>query len=128
MTKRTAITPAGAPAPVAPYSPGLACGGLLFVSGQLPVSPATGVFVEGGMDARTRQCLRNVQAVAKAAGADLDRVVKVTVFLTNLADFAAMNAAYAEFFAAPFPARSTIQVAALPLGSDIEIEAIIDLS
>ncbi|MGJ3523337.1 Rid family detoxifying hydrolase [Nitratidesulfovibrio sp. D1] len=127
MAQRTAIIPAGAPAPVGPYSPGLACGGLLFVSGQLPVDPATGVFVEGDMGARARQCLRNVQAVAQAAGADLDQVVKVTVFLTDLADFAAMNAAYAEFFAAPFPARSTIQVAALPLGSNIEIEAVIDL-
>lgn len=128
MAQRTAIIPAGTPAPAAPYSPGLASGELLFVSGQLPVDPATGAFVEGGMDARTRQCLRNVQAVAKAAGTNLDRVVKVTVFLTDLADFTAMNAAYGEFFTAPFPARSTIQVAALPLGSNIEIEAIIDLT
>lgn len=116
-----------APAPVAgaPYSQAIAAtpGELIFVSGQVPIDPATGALVEGAITEQTEQVLANVAAVLAAAGADLSQVVKTTVFLTDMTDFAAMNAVYAKAFGAHAPARSTIGVAALPLNARVEIEA-----
>jgi len=116
--------PANAPAAVGPYSQAVRAGNLVFCSGQLPMDPATGQLVEGDMGALTRQALANATAVLKAAGAALNDVVKCTVFMTDLAEFPAMNAAYAEVFGPHKPARSTVQVAALPKGARVEIEVI----
>lgn len=117
-----------APAPVAgaPYNQAVAAtpGEILFVSGQVPVDPVTGALVEGGVREQTAAVLRNLRAVLAAAGAGLEHVTKCTVFLTDLADFPVMNAVYAETFAQDAPARSTVGVAALPLGARVEIEAI----
>ena len=126
MTKKTHHTD-HAPAALGPYSQAVSCGNLLFISGQLPIDPATGVFVEGDIGARTHQIVANLKAIAEAAGASLDNVVKTTIFLTDLGDFQAVNTAYASHFNSAPPARSTVQVAALPLGSNIEIEAILSL-
>ncbi len=112
------------PTPAGPYVPAACAGGLVFCSGQLPVDPGTGALVGGGIGAATRQVLANVEAVLGGVGATLGDVVKTTVFLTDLSDFEAMNAAYAEVFGAHKPARSTVQVAALPKGAAIEIEAV----
>lgn len=116
-----------APAALGPYSQAVSVNGLLFVSGQLPIDPATGKMSKGDIGARTSQILSNIRAIAEAAGTTLDKAVKTTIFLTDLADFQAMNSVYATFFTAEPPARSTVQVAALPLGSTIEIEAVIEL-
>ncbi len=117
-----------APAPVAgaPYSQAIVAGPgeMVFASGQVPVDSATGALVDGGITEQTGQVLTNVAAVLEAAGAEMSNVVKCTVFLTDMADFAAMNAVYAERFGNHAPARSTIGVAALPLGARVEIEAI----
>jgi len=126
MTKKIHQTDM-APAALGPYSQAVSMGSLLFISGQLPIDPATGKMVEGDISARTHQVLANMQAIAEAAGASLEQVVKTTIFLTDLGDFQAMNSAYATHFPAAPPARSTVQVAALPLGSNIEIEAILCL-
>lgn len=120
-------SPANAPAAVGPYSQAVRVGNLVFCSGQLPVDPATGNVVEGDMAALTRQALANVAAVLQAAGATLRNVVKCTVFLTDLSEFPAMNAAYAEAFGQHKPARSTVQVAALPKGVRVEIEAVAEV-
>lgn len=120
---RTPISAPGATA-VGPYSHAIDSDGLVFVSGQTPIDAATGRLAEGGVDVQTRQCLANLRAVLRAGGLDLDDVVKCNVFLTDMADFAAMNAVYAETFSQPYPARTTIGVAALPLGASIEIELI----
>lgn len=127
MSTKQAISTAEAPAAIGPYSQAVVAGTLLFASGQLPIDPATGTLVDGGIEARARQSFRNLEAIARAAGCTLADAVKTTVFLTDLADFAAVNAVYAEFFGQPHPARSAIQVAALPLGSTIEVEAIFAL-
>jgi 2-iminobutanoate/2-iminopropanoate deaminase len=116
-----------APAALGPYSQAVSSGNLLFISGQLPIDPTTGTFVSGDIGARTHRVLENIRAIAEAAGGDLANIVKTTIFLTDLNDFKAVNAAYAEHFANEPPARSTVQVAALPLGSNIEIEAILSL-
>ncbi|WP_136795491.1 MULTISPECIES: RidA family protein [Desulfosediminicola] len=116
-----------APAALGPYSQAASAGNLVFISGQLPIDPATGKFVEGDIATRTHMVLKNLQAVAEEAGGSLDNIVKTTIFLTDLDDFQTMNAAYAEYFTDSPPARSTVQVAALPLGSNIEIEAILAL-
>ena len=114
-----------APAAIGPYSQAIDSGaGLVFVSGQLPIDPATGTFPEGGVSAQTRQSLSNARAILQAAGLDLGNVVKTTVFLADMADFAAMNEVYAQFFAAPFPARSAVAVKTLPKGALVEIECI----
>lgn len=124
MTKRIVSTHK-APAAIGPYSQAVASGDLVFISGQLPIDPATGKLVEGDIGERTNQIVNNLKAVAQEAGMDLDKIVKTTIFLTDLNDFQAMNAAYSEHFSTEPPARSTVQVAALPLGSNIEIEAIL---
>lgn len=126
MSKKTYTTDM-APAALGPYSQAVAAGNLLFISGQLPIDPATGKFVEGDITARTHRIVANLRAIAAAAGGSLDNIVKTTIFLTDLNDFQAVNAAYGEHFATAPPARSTVQVAALPLGSNIEIEAILCL-
>jgi len=114
-----------APAAIGPYCQAVDSGaGLVFVSGQLPIDPATGVFPEGGIAQQTRQSLLNAQSILREAGLDLSHVVKTTVFLADMGDFAAMNAVYAEFFQAPFPARSAVAVKTLPKGAMVEIECI----
>ena len=109
---------------VGPYSMGIDTGSLVFLSGQTPLDPATGALVTGDISAQTRRCLDNLAAVLDAAGLTLDDVVKCNVFLTDMADFAAMNAAYADYFTEPFPARTTVAVAGLPLGARVEIELV----
>jgi len=122
---RTAIQTTQAPAAIGPYSQGIAVSNLLFISGQLPIDPATGKMVEGDMAKKTDQILKNAAAIAKEAGTDLKNTLKTTIFLTNLADFQTVNSAYGNHFPEAPPARSTVQVAALPLGSNIEIEFIL---
>lgn len=113
-----------APKAIGPYSQAIEAGGLVFVSGQLPVNPSTGEFAEGGIKEQTRQSLTNAQQVLQAAGTDLSRVVKTTVFLSDMDNFGAMNEVYAEFFSQPFSARSAFAVRTLPKGALVEIECI----
>jgi len=113
-----------APAAIGPYSQAIQVGNLVFTSGQIPIDPATGQFAEGGIKEQTRQSLTNVKAILEEAGLALSSVVKTTVFLADMADFADMNAVYAEFFAEPFPARSAVAVKTLPKGALVEIEVI----
>jgi len=114
-----------APTAIGPYSQAIDSGaGLVFVSGQLPIVPATGAFPEGGVKEQTRQSLTNAKAILEAAGLGLGNVVKTTVFLADMGDFAAMNEVYAQFFEAPFPARSAVAVKTLPKGALVEIECI----
>jgi len=128
MTTKTAIIAEKAPAALGPYSAAIRVGDMLFCSGQTPIDPATGELVPGCAGCQTRQALTNVSAVLEAAGMTLDNVVKTTVFLTDMADFAKMNNVYAEFFSAPFPARSTVAVKALPKDSSVEIEVVATLA
>ena len=114
-----------APAAIGPYSQAIDSGaGLVFVSGQLPIDPATGTFPEGGVKEQTHQSLTNAKAILEAAGLGLNHVVKTTVFLADMGDFAAMNEVYSSFFSAPFPARSAVAVKTLPKGALVEIECI----
>ena len=118
--KKNIIATANAPAAIGPYSQAIDCGSFIVTSGQIPIDPAT-----GGITAQTRQSLTNVKAVVEAAGLTMDHVAKTTVFLQNMADFAAMNAVYAEFFTeGNYPARSAVEVGALPKGALVEIETI----
>jgi 2-iminobutanoate/2-iminopropanoate deaminase len=121
--KEIIISP-NAPAAIGPYSQGVKIGSLLFVSGQLPMDPVTGNLVNGDIAAQTGQSLRNLKAVVEQSGGTLGDVVKTTVFLANIADFAPMNEAYQQYFSSGCPARSAFQVAALPKGALVEIEAI----
>lgn len=123
--KRTVISTSQAPAAIGPYSQAIATESLLFISGQLPIDPSSGKMLDGDIAAKTTQILHNATAIAKEAGTDLSRVVKATIFLTSLGDFQEVNGAYGTFFPDSPPARSTVQVAALPLGSNIEIEFIV---
>lgn len=113
-----------APVAIGPYSQGISTGTLVFVSGQLPINPTTGNFVEGDIKELTRQCIRNISSILEEAGTGLNNVIKTTIFVTDLSNFAAVNEAYAEFFGHSIPARSCVQVAAIPKGAEIEIEAI----
>lgn len=123
--QREEIRTTGAPAPVGPYSQAIRAGGWLFASGQIPLDPATGKIVPGEIEDEARQVLANLRAVLAAGGSGLDRVVKATVYLTDLTLFPRVNAIYAEFFSAkPAPARVTVGVASLPLGARVEIDAI----
>ncbi len=119
-----AISTTNAPAAIGPYSQAIKVGELVFVSGQLPIDPATGAFAEGGIKELTRQSLTNMKAILEEAGTSMSNVVKTTVFLADMNDFAAMNEVYAEFFAAPSPARSAVAVKTLPKGALVEIECI----
>jgi len=113
-----------APQAVGPYSQAIRAGDWLFCAGQIPLDPATGILVAGGIREQTARALENIRAVLASQGLGLDRVVKTTVFMTNLADFAAMNEVYAQHFPSNPPARSTVQVAALPKGAQVEIEVV----
>ncbi len=123
MEKKAVHTDAG-PVQGAPYSPGVRVGEFLFVSGQVPIDPATSRVIEGGFEDQTRQCIRNLASLLKQAGSSLDHVVKTTVFLADLNNFSEMNRVYGSYFSGVKPARSCVQVARLPLDSMIEIEAI----
>ena len=120
----TAIHTTNAPAAIGPYSQAIAAGNTIYVSGQLPIDPATGAFAGSDITAQTRQSLTNLKSILNAAGADMCDVVKTTVFLANIADFAAMNEVYAEFFSAPYPARAAFEVACLPKNALVEIECV----
>ena len=123
MTKNIIATK-NAPGAIGPYSQGIKANGFVFASGQIGLDPATGEFVQGGIVEQSRQALLNVKNVLEAAGSGLDKAVKTTVFLKDINDFAAMNAVYSEFFKTDCPARSAVQVAALPKGALVEIEVI----
>lgn len=126
MTK-SAIHSDAAPAAIGTYSQAIKVGNLVFLSGQIPLDPATMDVVEGDFEARTRRVFDNLRAVAEAAGGDLNKVVKLTVFLTDLANFATVNSVMEEYFEQPFPARAAIGVASLPKGVDVEADAILAL-
>jgi 2-iminobutanoate/2-iminopropanoate deaminase len=118
------VATSGAPRAIGPYSQALRAGGFLFTAGQVGFDPATGELVDGGIAEQTRQVLQNIRAILEAGNSNLAQVVKTTVFLVDMADFAAMNEVYAEVFGAHRPARSTVAVAALPRGARVEIEAV----
>ena len=122
--KKEVVQTSKAPAAIGPYSQAVKAGGFVFCSGQIPLDPATGKLVEGDVEVQTRQVLQNLEAVLTEAGADWSLVVKTTIFLADLADFAKVNAIYGEKFPEAPPARATVQVAALPMGVRVEIEAI----
>ncbi len=113
-----------APKAIGPYSQAIEAGGMVFASGQIPIDPATGNFVEGGIKEQTRMSLTNAQNILREAGTDLAHVVKTTVFLSDMDNFAAMNEVYAEFFSQPYPARSAVAVKTLPKGALVEVECI----
>lgn len=119
-----AISTSKAPAAIGPYSQGIIAGNTVYVSGQLAIDPATGNFAEGGIQAEARQSLTNISNILAEGGLSMSDVVKVTVLLADINDFAAVNEVYKEFFTEPYPARSAFAVAALPKGANIEIEAI----
>ena len=119
-----AISTKKAPAAIGPYSQAIQVGNLVYTSGQIPINPATGTFVEGGIKEQTRQSLSNVRAILEEAGLSMANVVKTTVFLADMADFAEMNAVYAEFFAEPYPSRSAVAVKSLPKGALVELEVV----
>lgn len=124
MTVREIIRTEDAPQAIGPYSQAIRAGGFVFASGQIPLDPKTGELVAGGISEQTEQVLRNLSAVLEAAATSLDRVVKTTVFLADMSEFAAMNEVYGRYFKGDAPARSTIEAAALPRGARVEIEAI----
>ena len=125
--KKNVVATAAAPAAIGPYSQAIVVNGLIYTSGQLPIDPATGAFPEG-IEGQTKQSLTNVKAILEAAGLTMDNVVKTTVFLKNMNDFAAMNAVYATFFTEGcYPARSAVEVARLPKDAAIEIEVVAHL-
>lgn len=124
MTKLEEIKASQAPAAIGPYSQAVQEGGTIYVSGQLPINPATGEFAGADIRAQARQSLENIKAILAAAGTDMAHVVKTTVLLQDMADFAAMNEVYAEYFSEPYPARAAFQVVKLPKDALVEIEAV----
>src|SRR5437762_12216544 len=122
---KTAITSPELAPPAGPFSQAIEVGGFLYFSGQVAQDPATGKVVEGGIVAETERVFRNLSAILKAAGKSSDDVVRVGVFLTSISDFVAMNGVYAKYFTQPFPARTTVAVAALPLGARVEIDLVV---
>jgi 2-iminobutanoate/2-iminopropanoate deaminase len=124
MMKKQIVTTDKAPQAIGPYSAAVKVGNFVYTAGQIGIDPATGEVVPGGVEAETRQALTNLKYILEAAGASLENVVKTTVFLRDINDFAKMNGVYAEFFTANYPARSAVQVAALPKGVAVEIEAV----
>ena len=122
--KQQVISTTKAPAAIGPYSQAIRVGNLVYTSGQIPIDPATGALVEGGIKEQTRQSLLNVQAILAEAGLSLSDVVKTTVFMADMNDFAEMNSVYAEFFEQPYPARSAVAVKSLPKGALVEIEVV----
>jgi 2-iminobutanoate/2-iminopropanoate deaminase len=121
---RQVVSSPGAPAAIGPYSAGVRAGNMLFLSGSIPLDPATGQVVPGDITSQARRVMENIKALLTSAGADFHHVVKTTVFLADMNEFAAMNEVYATYFAAPFPARSTVQVARLPRDVRLEIEVV----
>ena len=124
---RQAVSTEGAPKAIGTYSQAVRAGDLVFLSGQIPLDPQTMAIVDGDFAARARQVFRNLEAVAGAAGGSLGQVVKLTIYLTDLDNFASVNSVMAEFFSEPYPARAALGVAALPKGADVEAEAILAL-
>jgi 2-iminobutanoate/2-iminopropanoate deaminase len=124
---REAVSTPSAPAAIGPYSQAIRAGSLLFVSGQIPIDPATGAMVDGDVAAQTHRVFQDIRAILEAAGASLDHVVRTTVYLADMNDFAAMNAVYATYFSSPAPARATVQAARLPKDARIEIDVIATL-
>ena len=123
-----AISTQKAPAAIGPYSQAIKVGNLVYTSGQIPIDPSTGNFVEGGIKEQTRQSLTNVQAILEEAGLTMGNVVKTTVFMADMNDFAEMNAIYAVFFSEPYPARSAVAVKTLPKGALVEIEVVAEIA
>lgn len=128
MHKKQVITAEKAPKAIGPYSAGVSTGHLVYTAGQLGIDPSTGKLVDGGIQPQTRQALTNLKSVLEAGGSSLEQVIKTTVFLKDISEFSQMNEIYGTFFTKNFPARSAIQVAALPLGASVEIEAVALLS
>jgi reactive intermediate/imine deaminase len=124
---KEAVHTSGAPAAIGTYSQAIKTANLVFLSGQIPLNPATMELTGDDFEARARRVFENLKAVAQAAGGDLDRIVKVTIYLTDLANFATVNTVMAEYFAEPYPARAAVGVASLPKGADVEAEAILVL-
>jgi len=124
---KQAVNTSKAPAAIGPYSQAVKVGNLIYTSGQIPINPSTGTIVEGGIKEQTRQSLQNVRAVLEEAGLTMDHVVKTTVFMADMNDFADMNAVYAEFFSSPYPARSAVAVKTLPKGAMVEIEVVAEV-
>jgi 2-iminobutanoate/2-iminopropanoate deaminase len=122
-----AISTKKAPAAIGPYNQAIQVGNLIYTSGQIPIDSSTGAFVEGGIKEQTRQSLTNVKAILEEAGLSMSNVVKTTVFMADMNDFADMNAVYAEFFTEPYPARSAVAVKTLPKGALVEIEVIAEV-
>lgn len=122
------ISTENAPSAIGPYSQAVSHNGFLFVSGQIPIDPATGEFNSDDAVEQMRQCLKNIAAIATAAGTDISRTIKTTVLVRDLSRFAEINAAYGEAFTAPYPARATFEVSALPKGAQVEVEAVIALA
>lgn len=125
--KKNAVASDNAPSAIGTYSQAIRTGNLVFMSGQIPLVPATMEVVEGDFEARARQVFDNLQAVARAAGGELDDIVKLTIYLTDLANFATVNSVMSEFFSEPYPARAALGVSSLPKGVDVEAEAILAL-
>jgi len=125
---RQAIATALAPAAIGPYSQAVRCGDTVYLSGQIPLDPATGELVQGDISTQTRRVFENLRAVITAAGGSFDDVARVGIYVTDLGDFAAVNAVMAEYFTAPYPARSTIEVSALPRAAKVEVDAILVLA
>ena len=124
---KKAISTPNAPAAIGPYSQAIQVGNLVYTSGQLPIDPATGTFPEGGIKEQTRQSLLNIQSILREAGTDMPHVVKTTVFMADMNDFADMNAVYSEFFTTPYPARSAVAVKTLPKNALVEIEVVAEI-
>lgn len=122
---RNAIATEQAPAAIGPYSQAVRAGGTVYLSGQIPLDPATGDLVQADIGTETRRVFDNLKAVCEAAGGSLDDVARIGIYLTDLSDFAAVNAVMADYFQAPYPARSTIQVAGLPKGARVEVDAVL---
>ena len=125
---RETIQTENAPAAIGPYSQAVAANGILYVSGQIPLDPVSGEIVDGGLSAQTTRVLENLKAVVEAAGGDLGKVVKVTIYLTDMSQFATVNELYGSYFSAPFPARACVEVSALPKGVEVEMDAIAHLA
>jgi 2-iminobutanoate/2-iminopropanoate deaminase len=126
--RRRAVETRDAPEPIGPYSQALVAGGVLYCSGQVPLDPETGELVDGGIGEQAQRCLQSLDAICREAGARLEDAVRMTIYLTEMESFPAVNEVYAEFFSEPFPARATVGVAALPKGALVEIDATVPLA